>query len=113
MSKLSEEVGVLIDLCFPMYKKISEYYVRHEGEQLFFDFVIDELNVAIEVQGRQHYEFVPFFHRDSYYFYKQKKRDRLKKDWAEENGFYLVLVEEGMKLNKSKFLKVVQEAMDL
>jgi very-short-patch-repair endonuclease len=113
MSRLSDKISLLIDQCFPVYKKTFEYYVKYEGEQLFFDFVIDELNIAIEVQGKQHYEFVPFFHRDSYYYYKQNKRDRLKKEWAEENGFYLVIVKEHMKLDKSKFLSLIKKAMEL
>lgn len=48
------------------------------GVRLELDFFIEELNVAIEVQGIQHVEYVPFFHNTYNDFLERKKRDEEK-----------------------------------
>lgn len=51
-----------------------------------------ELALAVEYNGRQHYEYVPFFHRNREAFYNQKYRDELKRIKCRENSVTLVEV---------------------
>ena len=51
-----------------------------------------ELAIAVEYNGRQHYEFVPFFHRTRDAFYNQKYRDEIKRIKCRENGVTLIEV---------------------
>jgi hypothetical protein len=53
----------------------------------------DELKIAIEYNGEQHYKIVDYFHRNGIYdLLKQVENDKLKKERCEENGIYLIVV---------------------
>lgn len=65
------------------------------GENLTLDFFIPRKKLAVEVQGRQHREYVAFFHGDAEGFKKQKKRDERKAEWCELNGIRLVKIDTG------------------
>ena len=65
------------------------------GSKMKVDFLNTTLKVAIEVQGKQHRQFNPFFHSNSRAkFLSSIKRDLEKASWLEENNFKLVEVEE-------------------
>lgn len=52
-----------------------------------------ELNTAFEYQGRQHYEYVPFFHNnDPANLAKQQERDRKKYEVCVKRGIKLMLI---------------------
>tara|TARA_R110000824_G_scaffold143199_1_gene310732 strand:+ start:4440 stop:4847 length:408 start_codon:yes stop_codon:yes gene_type:complete len=57
---------------------------------LYADFLSLKAKVIIEVHGRQHYEYVPHFHRTKLAFAKAKLRDQTKIEWAEINEFILI-----------------------
>lgn len=54
-----------------------------------YDFYLPELKTLIEYQGQQHYEPVKVFGGEEQ-FKIQKKRDLLKKEYAEKNGYFLL-----------------------
>lgn len=61
--------------------------------QLSFDFEValdDGTELLVEVQGRQHYEYIKHFHRDTDSFPEQLKKDAIKRQWAEDNDRELV-----------------------
>ena len=59
---------------------------------LFVDFLIPSSSLAVEVHGRQHFEFVAHFHGDVQGFRKSKARDRDKARWLEINSITLVVL---------------------
>ena len=59
-------------------------------EGLELDFYIDELNLAAEIQGEQHYRFVPHFHRTRDNFEQQQDRDAKKSLICRQRGIRLV-----------------------
>lgn len=109
MSKLSEDTYVLLKEVFPHHTILTEHYLRYKGTKLFFDFYIKELDVLIEVQGRQHDEYVAHFHGDREGYLSSKRRDNLKKEYCEIND--IVLVEIRKKLNKKSLLKLIWKGM--
>lgn len=60
-------------------------------KQLYYDFLLDSEDILIEYQGLQHYEPVEYFGGFNR-FKNQIKRDEIKEQFAEENGYLLIEV---------------------
>jgi very-short-patch-repair endonuclease len=112
MSKQAEMIKLLLQKKFPNFMIITEYYVNYQNEKLLFDFLIKELGILIEVQGEQHFSFNNFFYKDGFDFYRQKKRDALKREWASMNGYTLVTFDYDEKLNEDVFMVKIKEAFN-
>lgn len=67
-----------------------DWAVSTRGALLEFDILIKP-NVLIEYNGRQHYEYVEFFHKEYATFLEQKKRDEEKAILASRNGYELII----------------------
>jgi hypothetical protein len=50
------------------------------------------LKLACEYNGRQHYDFIPFFHKTKDSFMNQKYRDLMKADMCRKNNINLIVV---------------------
>ena len=93
-------------------KKYWENQIVYEefpvyGSRMTVDIVNATKKIAIEVQGRQHKEFNKFFHKTRGNYLESIKRDYIKREWLEKNGFVLIEVEEKEinKLSKTFFKK--------
>ena len=112
MSKQANDVLEIIEKLFPHNIIISEWYLRYKGQKLFFDIFIKDLGVLIEIQGRQHFEFVKHFHGSRSGFFEQKKRDNLKLEYVEENErLCLVRFNYNEKLSKKFILNRINKAL--
>jgi len=76
-SKLQQQVSILLSTHLGQYT-IRENHRPDWLDGLELDFYIEELQVGIEVQGIQHFEFSPMFHKDISDFHAQIERDRRK-----------------------------------
>lgn len=70
--------------------EIKQNYRPQWMEGLELDFYIEDLKLAAEIQGMQHYSFVQFFHGTKEKFYEQQKRDAVKSSICRERGIRLV-----------------------
>lgn len=52
----------------------------------------EELQLAFEYNGAQHYETVPYWHKTEDAFLKQKERDRIKAEKCSEHGVYVIRI---------------------
>jgi hypothetical protein len=57
---------------------------------LYIDFFIPTQFLAVEVQGQQHTEYTPFFHKNKAEFVRSQVRDNIKREWCELNSFTLI-----------------------
>ena len=96
----------------PHRRVFDEYYVKYKGARLFFDFYIKELDVFVEVQGRQHTQFVKHFHGSMENFKAQKHRDNLKIEYVHEYNKGLVRIYDTEKVTKKLVLKKIEKAME-
>ena len=80
----------LIQDAFPKYKVITQYSPDWLGRQRI-DIYIKELNVAIEYNGKQHYEPVTYFGGKEAYL-KTVERYKMKKQKCRRNGCELIEV---------------------
>lgn len=71
-------------------KPFPKFRFNHNKTKLEFDGYSEELKIAIEYQGYQHYIFPNVFHRDKTDFLKQQYRDSLKREYCKQNNIVLV-----------------------
>jgi very-short-patch-repair endonuclease len=75
------------------------------GTRLTLDFFNSNRQIALEVDGNQHYQYNKFFHGGSRMkFLQQLQRDQAKEDFCERNGITLIRIMESEKIDQ-KLLK--------
>ena len=75
------------------------------SHNLELDCFNEELRIAVEYNGRQHYEYVPYFHANKEAFLNQKYRDDMKRRICRDNNIFLIEVPYNIKLqNIEKFI---------
>jgi len=114
---MSEIADKIYDILVEMFPRLSaprvtkEIYVNYKGQKLFFDFLIKELGVYVEVQGRQHTKFVKHFHGTREAFMAQKARDNLKIQYVDENGKCLIRFHYDEKITKALVKKKINKVL--
>jgi hypothetical protein len=68
------------------------------GNNLELDCYNDELKIACEYNGIQHYEFIPYFHKNKDQFQTQKYRDDMKRRVCKEQSITLIEVSYTVKI---------------
>lgn len=95
-SKLQKEFGEMLDKSLPEFRirenHKPDWLISSSLTRLELDFYIEELGIAFEVQGAQHYQYVPFFHKSKEDFEKRKLHDQEKRDLCFGNGVRLIEV---------------------
>ena len=94
MSNIEELTHTLKKQTFPTYRIERQFYININGQKLFFDFKIEPLKLLIEVQGEQHDQFSKYFHGNKKEFNRSKMRDKIKREWAEKEGYSLLYFHE-------------------
>jgi hypothetical protein len=98
--------------CKRVIEEITQkHFIKHRpdflkneitGKNLELDCYNDELKLAIEYNGIQHYEYTPVFHKNKDSFYNTKYRDKMKETLCHENGVKLIVVPYTVKLQDIK-----------
>ncbi len=74
------------------------------GTKLSLDFYNANKKIAVEVQGKQHTKYVPFFHgKNKINYINQLKRDRDKLMFCELNNIQLIEIYDGDELSEKLF----------
>ena len=105
--------------CSHMIHEISEVLGTHYYREYIFDWLINDktgslmyvdayfpdYNLVIEVDGAQHYRFVPFIHVAETAFEEQKYRDQLKEQLCKKHGIDIIRIKYDIGKKKLKQLK--------
>lgn len=91
-SKLEEDLDDALRKLFPHDRIKEDMPIKVRGKTLYVDRIIAGAKIAIEADGRQHFEFVAHFHKDAEGFKSHVERDRVKAEWLEQNGYTLVRI---------------------
>jgi hypothetical protein len=104
-SKLHIIAKELLKKKFPTAQILDEVPFKPvKGKTLFIDLYVVPHNIAVEVQGQQHYKRSSHFHQTPFALARQKSNDGLKKAWCEQNNITLVILEfDTIKLWGDKF----------
>lgn len=75
-------------------KALPDHEIRDEEPigNLFMDIFVPGLNLCVEYDGRQHYEFTPHFHATEDDFQRQQFNDKRKEQLCKKQGIRLVRV---------------------
>lgn len=70
--------------------------IEIEGSRITVEFDVVNFGhkVIFEIQGEHHRKFVPHFHKTPEAFARQRKRDVAKVQWAEDNGWTLIQIDD-------------------
>jgi len=90
MSTLEDALDKALAKVFPNEQVTKQFPIKVRGRTLYVDRVLQSRKVAIEVDGRQHSEFVEHFHKDAEGFKDSKERDRLKDGMLKFLGYAVV-----------------------
>ena len=74
----------------PFPKERPSWLVNSKGNQMEFDGYNEELGLAFEYQGEQHFNFVPFFHGTKAAFHNRLEDDKLKKELCKARDIALI-----------------------
>ncbi len=107
-SKTKERLLVILN----KYRVIENYrpnWLKNPvtGRNLEIDLYLPEVKIGIEVQGKQHFEYIPIFHQSEDGFAAQKQRDEIKKSLCSKHGVILFEVIE--KDDIDRFIDEVSE----
>jgi hypothetical protein len=92
-SKLELQAKVILENIFKQpFVKVRPDFLKNDvtGYNLELDLYNPNLKLAVEINGDQHYKFIPFFHRNKDAFTKQRYRDEMKKWKCEQAGLTLI-----------------------
>lgn len=71
----------------------QNHAIKIDNKTLYADIYCNSpLNFIIEIQGEQHFKFIPHFHKSMANFKKACTNDCLKKEWAELNDFIYIAI---------------------
>lgn len=87
-SELHVRARIILKEIFPFDRILEEVFLPSVG--LYGDFYIPKQKMMIECHGRQHYEFIKYFHKTAAGFIKSLQRDNQKKEFCEINEIELV-----------------------
>jgi hypothetical protein len=86
-SELHIKARKLIKEAYPLYQILEEVSIPiKKGTTNYLDFFLPQPRICIEINGRQHFEFVNYFHGNLAGFRLQQKKDRLKREWLTLNN---------------------------
>ena len=72
--------------------KLPGSTLSYRRSVLYLDFFVPVIRVGIEVHGKQHYEYTPFFHKNLAGYLLSINRDEDKADWCELNNIKLIVL---------------------
>ena len=114
-SKSEKMVGVILaeqfDDNIQFDHNIRPDFLKYKsGKNLELDYYCESLKLAVEYNGKQHYQYCPdYFHREGrHVFLEQLERDAFKKKMCETLGIHLIIVPyQYTHLNKAEMTKYI------
>jgi hypothetical protein len=97
-SKIQFQIGQIIKKRYPLDPVLEDITIP--DTRLSLDFFIPHRKLAVEVQGEQHDEMNPYFHKSNAEFEEQKERDEMKRFFCELNSIKLLEIRTVKDANK-------------
>lgn len=92
-SKVQYHFGKRLKMLFPNEMLLEEFVIPKTGG-LALDFFMPIIRWAFEINGKQHSEYVPFYHGQRTGFVRQRHRDQDKMEWCRLNNISLFTIQD-------------------
>lgn len=102
ISKSEGQCKIILERLFGReFNKTRPDFLKNDvtGRNLELDLYNPELKLCVEVNGKQHYQYIPYFHTSKDAFYNQRYRDEMKKTKCRENGINYLEIPYNVKLD--------------
>lgn len=113
-SKREREVMKLLNKILPKEERIDNGYyswlISPHGTPMQLDRFYPKLDVAIEVDGRQHSQYSSYFHSSYDAFLHQKACDRVKNALCKEKGVTLIRIRHDVLLSEEYLVRRLKRA---
>lgn len=92
-SKLHLRAKNLLNKLFGEQLVLEEVSIKLQPKKhLYLDFYLPLLSMAVEVHGKQHYEYIQQFHISYINFLAAQLRDLQKVEWCKQNNIELIIL---------------------
>jgi very-short-patch-repair endonuclease len=109
-SKGEDELGRLLEEIFPHRTIKRQFPIKLGWNTIFVDFYLPGIGLAFEVDGKQHDNYVPFFHKNKREFLKSKERDYQKEQHLKhQHHAELIRFKAGEQITKEILLEKISE----
>ena len=88
----------LFDKKFVKYR--PDWLINKDGNKMELDMHNEELKLALEYNGIQHYRYIDYYHKTKENFNKRKESDKIKVESCEKNKINLIVVPYTVTTNK-------------
>jgi hypothetical protein len=107
-SKIQNRVKKILKKAWLAHVVFEEFPVV--GTKMTLDFYNANKKIAIEVQGKQHTKYTPFFHgKNKINYISQLRRDHQKREFCEKNSIELFEIHEGDSLSEEFIFSVINK----
>ena len=89
---------------YELEKKFDGLINPRTNKKLRIDCYFEKYNIAVEYNGIQHYNYIPFFHDDNNTLEYQQHKDKIKIDFCKNNNIKLLIIKynENLSINNLK-----------
>ncbi len=102
-SNLHKKARILLQEIYPLELILEEVLIPITNSvNLYLDFYIPSLKLSIEVNGKQHYFYTPYFHKSKLNFLKAKVKDKQKVEFCKLNNITLIHLKYNEDINEWK-----------
>lgn len=115
ISKFENNVGTILhEITKKEFVSIRPSWLKNPktGRNLELDLYNEQLKLAVEVQGRQHYVYTPYYHKSYQDFKDQQERDRLKNELCRKRGIRLIYVPYTISNNNYKIKQLLKKEIN-
>lgn len=94
----------------PHFTIISQHGIKIKHRQhLYLDYYIPMLKLAVEFDGLQHEQYIPYFHKDIQGFMRSQQADKAKDQYCLDNDISLIRINHDEEVDAQTLRNKIQE----
>lgn len=103
-----DKIASILNESYKLEKEFPGLINPKTGRSLRIDCYFEDTNIAVEYNGKQHYEYIPYFHNSPNELSYQKYKDKLKADFCRKNNIPFVVIKYDDELTDEYFETILR-----